>query len=56
MNIYFLPIEFVCPLCNQPVQSRAKDGSRVGCNCLTVDYNGRKLWAELLTSSHPRPS
>jgi hypothetical protein len=38
-----LPIYFDCPICGQHVETVVEDGSRVGCGCITVDYDGRRL-------------
>jgi hypothetical protein len=42
-TVHFLPISFICPVCGQRVQATTKDGRRVGCGCIEVDYEGCRL-------------
>jgi hypothetical protein len=43
ISVKILPVYFECPICHQPVKRVVEDGSRVGCECVVVDYDGRKL-------------
>ncbi|SRR5260221_5444528 len=42
-KIPFLPIYFECPICQQEIKKCNQEGTRVGCACIVVDYDGRRL-------------
>ncbi len=39
----FLPVFWRCPICHEEVKTLNNEGSQVGCKCITVSYDGRRL-------------
>jgi hypothetical protein len=42
-KMHFLPVFWRCPICQEEVKNFNRDGSQVGCKCVTVSYDGRRL-------------